>query len=95
MVRADVITLVADVSEVHGVTETHSETQRTVFANIFSAGVTETYQLLALGMTPEFVFELPQSFEYHGEKKCIYKNKTYRVARAALRGDAIRLTVTL
>ena len=58
MIRAEVISLVAETPADHGVFETRTETTRNVFAEIRSVGYTEFYTAKSAGIEPSIVFVL-------------------------------------
>lgn len=94
MVRADVVTLIAETPGAHGVYETPQYTRRTVYAEIRSVGMTEAYQARATGLNPEMKLRLSHSCEYKGEKLCELRGTGYRIIRTWMdEGDGIELTL--
>lgn len=93
MLHADVITLIAEDPEAHGVFEEYTPAQREVQCIVKSVGRSEMYQALSAGLMPEYIFTLAHDFEYQGEKLLEYKNKRYRVIRTyATEADGIDIT---
>lgn len=78
----DVIYLVAEDPEAHGIFEEHTETPRMVYCQVMSVGRTEYYQAKSNGLDPTFVFRISDEVEYHGEKIVLYHGKRYSVIRA-------------
>ena len=94
MVRADVITLIADNPEAHGRFDTYTPVERQVYCTIRSVGMREAYEALSHGLRPEYVFVLTHSFEYQGEKRCRYQEKLYNVLRTYVtESDGIEIVV--
>ena len=94
MVRADVVTLIAETPGAHGVYDTPAYTRRTVFAEIKSVGMNEAYQARATGLNPELKLRLSHSFEYRGEKLCELRGTGYRIIRTWMdESDGIELTL--
>ena len=92
MIRAEVISLVSETPEAHGVFATISETSRDVFAEIRSVGYNEFYAAKSAGIEPSIVFVLQDYMEYNGEKVVLYDSKRYRVVRTYTNGQTIELT---
>lgn len=93
MVRADVLTLIADDPTAHGVFDSPDEYQRDVYCTVRSVGMRETYEALGHGLHPEWVFELTHSFEYQGEKRCIFQGIKYNIIRTYItESDGIEIT---
>lgn len=94
MVRADVLTLIAETPEAHGRFDTPTEVRRQVYCTVRSVGMREAYEALSHGLRPEFVFVLTHSFEYQGEKRCEFHGVEYTVLRTYVtEADGIELTV--
>lgn len=91
----DIIYLVAEDPEAHGIFEEHTETPRMVYCQVMSVGRSEYYRAMSNGLEPSFIFRLSDALEYRGEKIAIYKGTRYRVVRAYTMsdGNAIELTV--
>ena len=92
MIRADVITLVAEDPEAHGVFEERDEDGRDVFAEIRSVGFNEFYSAKSAGIEPTIVFVLADYMEYGGEKIVLFDDERYRVVRTYTDGQTIELT---
>ena len=94
MVRADIVTLIAERPGAHGVYEEPQYDRRKVYAEIRSIGMTESYQARATGLNPEIKLRLSHSFEYKGEKLAEVKGVRYRVLRTWMdESDGIELTL--
>lgn len=94
MVRADVVTLVADRPGAHGVLDTPMRNYRDVCCEVKSVSQNEAYQARATGLNPEYRLVLSHSFEYQGEPRCIFRNIPYRIIRTYTNeSDGIELTV--
>lgn len=92
MVRADVLTLIAD-QQPRGAFETPVETTRKVFCNVRSVGMSEMYRALSEGLHPELIFDLSDRAEYKGEKVCLYSGLRYRIIRVYETAQRVELTV--
>lgn len=95
MIRAEVITLVAEDPEAHGVFDPPDEDGRDVFAEIRSVGYNEFYAAKAAGIEPSIVFVLTDYDEYQGEKIVLFNDKRYRVVRTYTNSQTIELTCEL
>jgi len=94
MMRSDVLTLISETPEAHGIFDTRTETKRTVFCYVKSVGHTEYFEALSHSLQPTFVFVLRDYAEYKGEKVCEYHDTRYRVIRTYITAQqTIELTV--
>ena len=94
MVRADVVTLIAERPGAHGVYEPPLYDYRKVYCEIRSIGMNEAYQARASGLNPEFKLRLSHSFGYKGEKLCEIGNTRFRIIRTYMdESDGIELTL--
>lgn len=94
MMRLDVITLIGESPEAHGIFETRTELERVVFCFVKSVGFREYFEALAQSLHPSFVFVLRDYAEWHGEKICVYNGVRYRVIRTYVTPqNTIELTV--
>lgn len=91
MIRAVEIDLIAE-SSAHGVFSQKVETRRTVFAEIRSIGMQETYVAHSAGIEPSIVFVLADYMEYNNEKIVEWDSKRYRVIRTYVSNMSIELT---
>lgn len=93
MMRADVIDLISDASEAHGIYDTQYQTTRTVFCTVEGVGMTETYTAMAQGFRPEIKFHLEIADDYARERTCVWQGETYTIIRTQLdrEGDGITL----
>lgn len=92
MVRADVIELVSESPEAHGVFAPRTETKQKTYCTVRSVGMREYYEAKGAGLEPEIVFRLTDSDDYSGEKIVLWNTARYRVIRTSLSGDGIDLT---
>ena len=93
MLHADVLDLISESPTAHGVFDQKTETRRRVLCTIRSVGMNESYIARGQGLAPEFVFQLTHSFEYKGEKRCIYHGVEYRIIRTYItESDGIEIT---
>ena len=93
MIRADVIQLVTENPEAHGVFETPESSSTQVFAEIRSVTRSEAYNAKSAGLEPEYIFRLTDYADYYGQKKCLWNGVSYKISRAYVDGQAIELTV--
>lgn len=93
MIHADVIYLIEENPEAHGIFEAHQETQRMVYAEIRSVTMSETYRAMENNIRPEYVFVLADYAEYNGEKIAIWNGKRYAIVRTYVANEKIELTV--
>ncbi len=94
MVRADVITLIADNPGAHGVFDSPETSERTVYCTVRSVGMQEMYTAMSQGLRPQYVFDLQHDFEYQGEQRLRYHDVEYRVIRTYVnQSDGIEITV--
>lgn len=94
MVRADVVILIAERPNAHGVFDDPLLDYRDVYCEVKSVSQTEAYQARATGLNPEFRLVLSHSFEYKGEKLCEFRNIRYNIIRTYVNeSDGIELTV--
>lgn len=96
MLRVDVIDLIGEAPEAHGVFDTVTETKTQVWCTIRSVTRSEYYQAKSAGIEPQVVFRLEADFDYHGEKIVEWNGHRYRVIRAYFgTQDWIELTCEL
>ena len=89
----DVLTLISETPEAHGVFDAPTEKETDVFCTVKSVGMNEAYQAMSNGLKPSFVFVLSDYSDYNGEKILEYHDKRYRVVRTYRSGQSIELTV--
>lgn len=92
MVRADVIELVSESPEAHGVFSPPTEAKQKTYCTIRSVGMREYYEAKGAGIEPEIVFRLTDSDDYDNQKIVLWNNARYRVVRTSLHGDGVELT---
>ena len=93
MIRADVITLLSEAA--HGVFESNTPTETTVFAEIQSVRQKEFYLALNDGIQPEYVFVLTDYADYNDQKLIRWNGLLWDVVRTytPVNGQTIELTV--
>jgi SPP1 family predicted phage head-tail adaptor len=93
MIRADVITLLSETA--HGVFESNTPTETTVFAEIQSVRQKEFYLALNDGIQPEYVFVLTDYADYNDQKLIRWNGLLWDVVRTytPVNGQTIELTV--
>ena len=79
--RADVIGLITENAEKHGVHDTVTETAREVYCEIRSVTRSEFYNALNAGAQPEVIFKLALAEDYGRERLISWREKKYRVIR--------------
>lgn len=93
MVRANTVTLIKENPAAHGVFDTATETERTVFCTVRSVGMRESYEAMSIGLSVDLVVCLEHDFEYEGEKRLILDNVAYKIVRTyASEVNGIELT---
>ena len=94
MLRADTVLLIAEAPKAHGVLEPAVETTREVFCTVRSITQSEAYQAKGIGLNPEYRLVLSHSFEYEGEKMCVFNGVRYEIIRTYMdEHDGIELTI--
>lgn len=88
----DVLKLIGETPEAHGVFDAIEESVKTVYCTVRTVGMNEAYQAMANGLHPQFVFTLSDYADYSGEKICEYNNVRYRIIRAYRNNQGIELT---
>lgn len=92
MEKADVIYLIGEEPDAHGVYEKPKTKERMVYCTVRSVGMQETYLAMAHDRNPEVVFEIALAEEYQGEKTCRWGGKIYDIIRSSTYGEKLRLT---
>ena len=93
MLHADVLTLIAETPDAHGVFATKTETKRNVLCTVRSVTRNEAYTAMGHGLRPDWIFILSHAFEYAGERNCEFHGVRYRVIRTYVTEvDGIELT---
>lgn len=93
MINDDVLYLVSESPEAHGIFDQRTETQRMVFCQVLSVTRQEYWRAKDNGLDPAFVFRISNHLDYQGEKICIYNGARYRILRTYANNDYIDLTV--
>lgn len=102
----DVIYLVNESPEAHGIFDPPNETTTMVYCEVLSVEKTESVRAFnhrsALSgglrsfnneMMPRFVFRLSEYADYNGQKVVIHNGTRYRVIRSDVKGQSVELTV--
>lgn len=92
MFDRDVIYLIHQSPDPHGITDPVRETEQMVYATIRSVGHTEVYEALTHGLHPSLIFRLANYLDYNGELYCRYEDRRYRIIRTYRSGWTIDLT---
>ena len=82
MICDDVISLISESPEAHGIFEAHKETKRDVLCQVRSLGAYDYWRAKDNGMNPEVTFRI-QRIEYGGEKIVEWGSNRYRIIRAS------------
>ena len=94
MLKSNVVTLISESPEAHGVGTDPTESERTVYCTVKSIGMTEAYQAMGLGLSPELKVILAHDFEYRGEQVCSLGGVRFRILRTYItETDGIELTL--
>ena len=94
MMRSDVITLIGENPEAHGIFDKSTETQRTVYCGIKSISMNEYYKAMEQDLRPTCIFVLADYAEYQGEKIAVWHDTRYRIVRTFITAQqTIELTV--
>lgn len=94
MLRASVITLIAETPAAHGVFDTYTPSTRVVYCTVRSASYSDILASKSEGMRPEYVFRLAHDFEYQDEKICEWKGVRYNIDRTYVASDADWIELT-
>lgn len=92
MTRADVIYLVSESPEAHGVFDNHAETETMVYCTVKSVSMREFYTAHEAGLEPDIVFNLTNAEDYDGQKIVLWNDVRYRVIRTYVLGMGIDIT---
>lgn len=93
MVRDDVIYLVNENPQNHGVFNNPEETLTMCYCRVQSVTRQEYYRARENNIEPVYVFVLSEYADYDGQKIVIYNEKRYRVIRTYVTENEIELTV--
>lgn len=92
MIRDDVIYLVSETPQAHGIFDKPQETQTMVYCRVKSVTRAEFWKAFSNGIEPSLVFEISDYADYNGQKILIYNGKRYRVVRTYVDEHAVELT---
>lgn len=94
MTKNEVVKLIGETPNAHGVFDTITETERIVYCSVKSVGMNEAYQAQAIGLNPECKLVLAHDFEYGNERKCEFNGVLYKIIRTyRTETDGIELTI--
>lgn len=91
MYRADVISLISEDPQAHGMFDSYEPSTRDVFCEVSSVSMNEAYTAMSEGLHPEFRFVVRVAEDYHGEGFLIFHGIQYRIIRTYMSGDGIEL----
>lgn len=94
MVRADVVTLITEKPDAHGLFDSPEESTRTVMCTVRSASYRDIQAAGSEGLRPELIFRLAHDFEYQGEKVAKYHGQRYNVDRVYFADDSDWIDLT-
>ena len=94
MMKANIVTLISEAPEAHGVGTEPTESTRDVYCTVRSIGMQEAYQAMGIGLNPELKVILHHDFEYGGEALCEVDGVRYRILRTYVtEADGVELTL--
>lgn len=67
------------------------ETTRTVFCEVKSVGMSESYKGLGVGLNPSIKFVLADYYDYNDERIIEYNGKRYNVIRTFQNGEQLEI----
>lgn len=82
MIRENVIVLIAESPEAHGVTEAPVLTERTVYCTERSITLRLMSEANAMGLSPQLRVTIQNEFDYYGEKLARYEGAAYKVVQS-------------
>ena len=92
--KSNVVTLIAESPDAHGVGVDAEESSRTVYCTVKSIGMQEAYQAMGIGLSPELKVILAHDFEYDGEPIAELCGVRFRILRTYItEQDGIELTL--
>lgn len=91
MVRDDVVTLVRENPQAHGIFDPANEIRVECFCKVQSVGRAEFWRGMSNGLEPTLIFTLSEYADYQGEKIAEYHGKRMRVIRTFVTDNAIEL----
>lgn len=91
MYRADVIGLLKEAPQAHGMFDSYTPSTRTVPCEVTSVGMSEAYTAMSEGLNPTLRFVLRVAEDYEDEGFLVYHGLEYRVVRTYMSGDGIEI----
>lgn len=90
----DEVTLLGDTAAPRGVHDEPQETARTVDCEVKSVGRREAYEAMNAGHRAEWVLEIAQADDYHGEEQLLFRGTRYNILRTyETEHDSIELVI--
>lgn len=93
MICDDVIWLVSEDPEAHGVLDKPVERPMMCYVRASSVSRSEFWRAQQAGSAPVWTFRLSAAADYHGEKIVLFRGQRWRVLRTYQDGFALELTV--
>ena len=94
MMKSNVVTLISESPDAHGVGVDAEESSRVVYCTVKSIGMQEAYQAMGIGLSPELKVILAHDFEYGGEPIAELCGVRFKVIRTYItETDGIELTL--
>ena len=94
MMKSNVVTLISESPDAHGVGVDAEESSRTVYCTVKSIGMQEAYQAMGVGLAPELKVILAHDFEYDGEPIAELCGVRFKILRTYItEQDGIELTL--
>lgn len=91
MYRADVIKLISEDPQAHGMFDPFIASAREVFCEVTSVGMQEAYTAMSEGLHPTLRFRIRVAEDYADEGFLEYHGQQYRIVRTYMSGDGIEL----
>lgn len=91
MARSDVIMLISEDPEAHGMFEKFAPHGREIFCEVGSVSANEAYTAMSEGLHPEYRFKVKVAEDYEGEGFLEYHGDYYRIIRTYTTGNGIEL----
>lgn len=92
MIRDDVLFLIGEQPQAHGIFDAPQETRTMVYCRVKSVTRAEFWRAYQNGIEPSLIFEISDYADYAGQKILEYSGKRYRVVRTYVDEHAVELT---
>ena len=94
MMKSNVVKLIHESPDAHGVGVDAEESSREVYCTVRSIGMQEAYQAMGIGLSPELKVILAHDFEYDGEPIAELCGVRFKILRTYItEQDGIELTL--